>query len=88
MGDHRPLVAAVALMCATGCGANDDDSRDVVRTTAQSSQGNPGDGSTPGAAGLVLASMEGVDLIAGKRDPVRLSHQPAAVAYGARDAAG
>jgi hypothetical protein len=81
----RHLVAAtVALLWAAGCGANHQDSP-VVAPTTPPTQDATGADSLPAAVSLVLASLEGVDQMMVNGDLTRLSHRPAAVAYGIRD---
>lgn len=85
MRDLRLLVVAVALLWAAGCGAEHPDSRVGAPRTPPPSQDAVGTGSLPDAVSLVLASAEGVDLMRGDGALTRISHRPAAVAYGIRD---
>lgn len=81
----RHLAAAVTLVWATGCGTSDEGSAVVVPTAPQSGLDDSGADSMPEGVSLILASKEGVDLVEGNGDAVRLSHRPAAVAYGIGD---
>lgn len=81
----RYVAAAMALMCSAGCGAANQDSRAVVPRTPPPILDAKGPDSLPDAGSLVLASSEGVDLMTGSGDLTRLSHKPAAIAYGIRD---
>lgn len=81
----RLVVAAVALLGMTGCEASSQDSPADASRTSPSGQGVTGRDSMSGAISLVLASSEGVDLMSGSGDHARLSHRPAAVAFGVRD---
>lgn len=86
MRDLRLLVAvAAALLWAAGCGAEHHDSRAVAPSGLPPSQDAGDAGSPPDAASLVLASAEGVDVMSGDGALTRISHRPAAAAYGVRD---
>lgn len=81
----RYVAAAMALMCAAGCGAANLDSEAVVPRTPPPTLDAEGPGTLPDAGWLVLASSEGVDLMTESGDLTRLSHRPAAIAYGIRN---
>lgn len=85
MRGPRLVLAAVALVGAVSCGTSQHDSPAVAPGPRTPSGDGTKGGSLPEGVSLVLASSEGVDLMSGTGDLTRLSHGPAAAAYGVHD---